>query len=66
MDTVTLRHPDHGALTVPLEWTDLEGPDPLLASGRAAPLIHPDLLLELAVLLRQMNNNEHTEHTDKA
>ena len=63
VDTLTLRHTEHGALTVPREWTNLADPDPLSELGHpAARRLNPGLLLELATLLRQLeyplNSNE--------
>ena len=54
VDTLTLRHVDHGTLTVPREWTDLADPDPLSELGQPAARLNPILLLELAELLRQL------------
>jgi hypothetical protein len=59
-ETLTLRHPAQGALTVPREWTDLADPDPLFRPGQPLPRLDPELLLELAALLRQLRSAEHT------
>jgi hypothetical protein len=59
-ETLTLRHPAHGTLTVAREWTDLADPDPLFTPGQPLPRLHPELLLELAALLRQLRSDEHT------
>jgi hypothetical protein len=54
VDTLTLRHVDHGTLTVPREWTDLADPNPLSELAQPAARLNPILLLELAELLRQL------------
>ena len=54
VDTLTLWHVDHGTLTVPREWTDLADPEPLSELGQPAARLNPILLLELAELLRQL------------
>jgi Family of unknown function (DUF5372) len=63
VDTLTLRHAEHGTLTVPREWTDLADPDPLLELGRPAARLNPSLLLELAALLRQLEQHQHANET---
>jgi Family of unknown function (DUF5372) len=60
---LTLRHAEHGTLTVPREWTDLADPDPLLELGRPAARLNPSLLLELAALLRQLEQHQHANET---
>lgn len=63
VDALTLRHADHGTLTVPREWTDLADPDPLCELAKPAARLNPLLLLELAELLRQLELHHHANET---
>ena len=58
VDTLTLRQPGGGTLSIPREWTDLADPDPLITRGQPAARLNVRRLLELAALLRELNTRE--------
>ena len=61
VDTLILREPARGSFSVAREWTDLADPSLYESLDLLPRRLYADLLLELAVLLKQLTSKPKKE-----